>query len=246
MALDGKVAIVTGGAQGIGKEIARVLARNGAYIVIPDISIVQAQQTAREIEELGRKSLAIQADLAQLSEAENVGKSVLDFFGQIDVLVNNAGITRDNLFLRMKEEEWDTVIGVNLKSVFNCTKAVIRHMSKRRSGRIINISSVVGQIGNAGQANYSASKAGIIGFTKSMAREFGARGITVNAVAPGFIDTEMTRSLPERAREEFLKNIPLGRVGTPEEVAEAVLFLASDASRYITGQVINVNGGIYM
>ena len=241
-----KVAIVTGGAQGIGQAIGLLLAKNGADIVIADINGDQAQQTAREIESLGRRSLAIQADISKFSEAEKVGKAVMDAFGRIDILVNNAGITQDNFFLKMKEEEWDSVISVNLKSVFNCSKAVIRYMSKQRSGRIINIASVVGQTGNIGQANYSASKAGIIGFTKTMAREFGSRGITVNVVAPGFIDTVMTRSLPEKAKEGFLKNIPLGRLGTPEEVAEAVLFLATDASRYITGQEINVNGGLYM
>ncbi|MCD6353067.1 MAG: 3-oxoacyl-[acyl-carrier-protein] reductase [Proteobacteria bacterium] len=241
-----KVAIVTGGAQGIGQAIGFLLAKNGADIVIADINGDQAQQTAREIESSGRRSLAIQADISKFSEAEKVGKAVMDAFGRIDILVNNAGITRDNFFLKMKEEEWDSVISVNLKSVFNCSKAVIRYMSKQRSGRIINIASVVGQTGNIGQANYSASKAGIIGFTKTMAREFGSRGITVNAVAPGFIDTVMTRSLPEKAKEGFLKNIPLGRLGTPEEIAEAVLFLATDASRYITGQEINVNGGLYM
>jgi len=241
-----KVAIVTGGAQGIGQAIGLLLAKNGADIVIADINGDQAQQTAREIESSGRRSLAIQADISKFSEAEKVGKAVMDAFGRIDILVNNAGITRDNFFLKMKEEEWDSVISVNLKSVFNCSKAVIRYMSKQRSGRIINIASVVGQTGNIGQANYSASKAGIIGFTKTMAREFGSRGITVNAVAPGFIDTVMTRSLPEKAKEGFLKNIPLGRLGTPEEIAEAVLFLATDASRYITGQEINVNGGLYM
>ena len=240
-----KVAIVTGGAQGIGQAIAHLLAKNGADVVIVDINQEKAHQCAREIESLGRKALAVQADISNFSEAQNFGKTVMDMFGKIDILVNNAGITRDGFFLKMKEEDWESVISVNLKSVFKCSKAVIRYMSKQRSGKVINIASVVGQIGNVGQANYAASKAGIIGFTKTMAQEFGARGINVNAVAPGFIDTLMTRSLPETAKEWFLKNIPMGRMGTPEEVAEAVLFLATDASKYITGQVINVNGGLY-
>ena len=246
MRLKEKVALVTGGAQGIGREIGLLLAKNGADIVIADINGKQAQTTAQEIESLGQRSLAIQADVSKFTEAENLGISTIDAFGRIDILVNNAGITRDSLFLRMKEEDWDSVIAVNLKSVFNCSKAVIRYLSKQRRGKIINIASVVGQMGNVGQANYAASKAGIIGLTKTMAREFAARGINVNAVAPGFIDTEMTRSLPEKAKEEFLKNIPMGRMGTSEEVTEAVLFLATDASNYITGQVINVNGGLYM
>jgi 3-oxoacyl-[acyl-carrier protein] reductase len=246
MKLKEKVAIVTGGAQGIGRAIAHLLAKNGADIVIADINGKQAQTTAQEIEALGQRSLAIQTDVSKFVEAENLGKSTVDAFGRIDILVNNAGITRDGLFLKMKEEEWDSVIAINLKSVFNCSKAVIRYMSKQKAGKIINIASVVGQMGNIGQANYAASKAGIIGLTKTLAREFGSRGINVNAVAPGFIDTEMTRSLPEKAKEEFLKNIPLGRMGTPDEVAEVVLFLSTDSSRYITGQVINVNGGLYM
>jgi len=246
MMVQDKVAIVTGGAQGIGKSIAMLLARNGADIVIADINAAQAEATAKEIEASGRKAIAVVADISQFSEAERMGKTVMDTFGTVDILVNNAGITRDNLFLKMKEEEWDAVIAINLKSVFNCAKAVVRFMSKQRAGKIVNIASVVGQMGNIGQANYGASKAGIIGLTKTLAQEFASRGITVNAVAPGFIETEMTRALPEKVREEFLHRIPFGRMGTPEEVADAVLFLASDASRYITGQVINVNGGLYM
>ncbi|MFH0811535.1 MAG: 3-oxoacyl-[acyl-carrier-protein] reductase [Pseudomonadota bacterium] len=246
MRLKDKVAIVTGGAQGIGRAIALLLAQNGADVAIADINGDQAHATAKEMESSGQKSLAIQADVSQFTEAEHLGETTINAFGRIDVLVNNAGIARDGLFLRMKEEEWDSVLAVNLKSVFNCSKAVIRHMSKQRSGKIINIASVVGQMGNAGQANYAASKAGVIGFTKTLAREFGSRGICVNAVAPGFIDTEMTRSLAEKTRGEFLKSIPLARMGTPEDVAEVVLFLATDASNYITGQVINVNGGLYM
>jgi len=246
MRLKEKVAIVTGGAQGIGRAIGILLAKNGAGVVIADINSKLAQTTAQEIKSLGQRALAVQTDVSSFVEAENLGKSVMDTFSRIDILVNNAGINRDGLFLRMKEEEWDSVIAVNLKGVFNCSKVIVRYMSKQRAGKIINIASVVGQMGNIGQANYAASKAGIIGLTKTMAREFGSRGINVNAVAPGFIDTEMTRSLPKKAKEEFLKNITMGRMGTPEEVAEAVLFLATDASRYITGQVINVNGGLYM
>ena len=244
--LHDRVAIITGGAQGIGRAIGLLLAQNGAHIVIADINDKQAEETAQEIALLGRKSLAVKVDVSNFSEAENLGKTVFDAFGRIDILVNNAGITRDGLFLRMKEEEWDAVIAINLKSVFNCSKAVIRYMGKQRGGKIISVASVVGQIGNIGQANYGASKAGIIGFTKTLAREFASRGIMVNAVAPGFIETDMTRTLPEKVREGFISNIPLGRMGTPEEIAEAVLFLATDASNYITGQVINVNGGLYM
>jgi 3-oxoacyl-[acyl-carrier protein] reductase len=244
--LHDRVAIITGGAQGIGRAIGLLLAQNGAQIVIADINDKQAEETAQEIGLLGRKSLAVKVDVSNFSEAENLGKTVFDAFGRIDILVNNAGITRDGLFLRMKEEEWDAVITINLKSVFNCSKAVIRYMGKQRGGKIISVASVVGQIGNIGQANYGASKAGIIGFTKTLAREFASRGIMVNAVAPGFIETGMTRTLPEKVREGFISNIPLGRMGTPEEIAEAVLFLATDASNYITGQVINVNGGLYM
>lgn len=244
--LHDRVAIITGGAQGIGRAIGLLLAQNGAHIVIADINDKQAEETAQEIALLGRKSLAVKVDVSNFSEAENLGKTVFDAFGRIDILVNNAGITRDGLFLRMKEEEWDAVIAINLKSVFNCCKGVIRYLGKQRGGKIISIASVVGQTGNSGQANYAASKAGIIGFTKTLAREFASWGIMVNAVAPGFIETDMTRTLPEKVREGFIGNIPLGRMGTPEEIAEAVLFLATDASNYITGQVINVNGGLYM
>jgi 3-oxoacyl-[acyl-carrier protein] reductase len=244
--LHDRVAIITGGAQGIGRAIALLLAQNGAHIVIADINDKQAEETSQEIALLGRKTLAVKVDVSNFSEAANLGKTVIDAFGRIDILVNNAGIARDELFLRMKEEEWDAVIAINLKSVFNCSKAVIRYMAKQRGGKIISVASVVGQTGSIGQANYAASKAGIIGFTKTLAREFASRGIMVNAVAPGFIETDMTRALPEKVREGLMGNIPLGRVGTPEEIAEAVLFLSSNASNYITGQVINVNGGLYM
>lgn len=246
MQLHDRIALVTGAAQGIGRTIALLLAQEGAHVAVADINGAQAQETAKEIEALGRKALAVQVDVSRLAEAEKMAAAALEKFGRIDVLVNNAGITRDGLFLRMGEEEWDAVMAVNLKSVFNCCKAVVRHMSKQRQGRIVSIASVVGQIGNIGQANYAASKAGIIGLTKTLARELVSRGIIVNAVAPGFIETEMTGSLPEKVKEGFLQAIPMGRMGTPAEVAQAVLFLASDASSYITGQVINVNGGLYM
>jgi len=246
MKLKENVAIVTGGAQGIGRAIGVLLAKNGANIVVADINGEQARTTAQEIESLGGRGLAVQVDVSNFGEAENLGKASIDTFGRVDILVNNAGITRDGLFVRMKEEEWDAVLAVNLKSVFNCSKAVIRYMSKQRAGNIVNIASVVGLMGNIGQANYAAAKAGILGLSKTMAREFAPRGIRVNAVAPGFIDTDMTRGLPEKAKEAFLANVPMGCMGTPEDVAEAVLFLATDASRYITGQVINVNGGLYM
>jgi 3-oxoacyl-[acyl-carrier protein] reductase len=246
MKLNEKVAIVTGGARGIGRAIGILLAKNGADIVIADINGEQARTTAQEIESLGHKALGVQVDVSNFAEAENLGKHTVDTFGHVDVLVNNAGITRDGLFVKMKEDEWDAVLAVNLKSVFNCSKAVIRYMTKQRTGSIINIASVVGLMGNIGQANYAASKAGVIGLSKTMAREFAPRGIKVNVVAPGFVDTDMTRDLPEKAKEAFLSNVPMGRMGTPEDVAEAVLFLATDSSGYITGQVISVNGGLYM
>jgi len=244
--LQGKVALVTGGAQGIGRAIALLLAQRGGDIVISDINLEKAEETAREIEAFGRKALAIRANVVVLIEVEMMVQAIIDRFGRIDILVNNAGIARDKLLLRMTEEEWDLVLGVNLKGTFNCTKAVIRHMSKQRSGKIVNIASVVGEMGNAGQANYSASKAGVIGFTKTIAREFASRGINVNAIAPGYIVTPMTDVLPEKAKEELKRMIPMERLGQPEDVAQSVFFLVSEASSYITGQVINVNGGIYM
>jgi len=244
--LAGKVALVTGAAQGIGKAVALLLARNGADIAVSDINLEKAAETAKEIEAMGRKAMAIKVDVANSGDVERMVQTILERFGQIDVLVNNAGIARDKLILRMTEEDWDAVLDINLKGTFNCTKAVVRHMSRQRSGKIVNIASVVGEMGNAGQANYSASKAGVIGFTKTIAREFAQRGINVNAIAPGYIQTPMTEALPEKAKEELKNMIPLERLGQPEDVAEAVLFLVSDASDYITGQVLNVNGGIYM
>ena len=246
MSLTDKVALVTGAAQGIGKAVALLLARNGADLIVSDINLEKAEETAKEIQAIGRKAMAIKVDVANLGDVEQMVEAVLGRFGHIDILINNAGITRDRLVLRMTEEDWDAVLNINLKGTFHCTKAVIRHMSKQRSGKIVNIASVVGEMGNAGQANYSASKAGVIGFTKTIAREFAQRGINVNAIAPGYIETPMTESLPEKAKEELKRIIPMERLGRPEDVAEAVLFLVSEASSYITGQVLNVNGGIYM
>jgi len=246
MELEGKVALVTGAAQGIGKAIAHLLAKNGADVVVSDINLEKAQETSDAIQKMGRKSLALKVNVVDLSEVERMVETILGQFGRIDILVNNAGITRDRLILRMTEEDWDAVLDVNLKGTFHCTKAVIRHMAKQRSGKIVNIASVSGEMGNPGQANYSASKAGVIGFTKTIAREFAARGINVNAIAPGFIQTAMTDAIPEKSKETLIQMIPMERLGQPEDVAEAVLFLVSERSSYITGQVLNVNGGIYM
>jgi 3-oxoacyl-[acyl-carrier protein] reductase len=244
--LAGKVALVTGGAQGIGRAIAFLLARNGADMAVSDINLEKAQDTVKEIEEAGRRAMAIRVDVANSEEVERMVQTILERFGHIDILVNNAGIARDRLILRMTEEDWDAVLNVNLKGTFNCTKAVVKHMSRQRSGKIVSIASVVGEMGNAGQANYSASKAGVIGFTKTIAREFAQRGINANAIAPGYIETSMTDVLPEKSKEELKRLIPLDRLGRPEDVAEAVLFLVSETSSYITGEVLNVNGGIYM
>ncbi len=246
MELSGKVALVTGAAQGIGKAIALLLAENGADVAVSDINLEKAQETAHEIQEMGRKSLAIRVNVADAQEVERMIETIVEQFGRIDILVNNAGITRDRLILRMTEEDWDAVLDVNLKGTFNCTKSAIRHMAKQRSGKIVSIASVSGEMGNPGQANYAASKAGVIGFTKTIAREFASRGINVNAVAPGFIQTAMTDAIPEKAKETLKQMIPMERLGQPEDVAQAVLFLVSERSSYITGQVLNVNGGIYM
>ena len=246
MKLKGKVALVTGAAQGIGKAVALLLARNGADIIVSDINLEKAEETAREVEGLGQRALAVKTNVAEANDVEKMVQTALERFGRIDILINNAGITRDKLLLRMSDEDWDAVLGVNLRGTFLCTRAVIRPMAKQKSGKIVNIASVVGTMGNAGQANYGASKAGVIGFTKTVAREYAPRGINVNAIAPGYIETPMTEALPEKAKEELKRMIPMDRLGKPEDVAEAVLFLVSEASTYITGQVLHVNGGIYM
>jgi len=244
--LEGKVALITGGAQGIGRAIVLLFAREGAKVVITDINVQKAQETCREVESLGQEGLAIGGNVADAREAEAMILQAVEKFGHLDILVNNAGITRDQVLLRMKEEDWDLVFSVNLKGAFHCTKAALRPFLKQKGGKVVNIASVTGQMGNAGQANYAASKAGVIGFTKSIAREYANRNIQVNAVAPGFIDTAMSRAIPQRDREFLIKQIPMERLGTPEDVAEAVLFLCSPAANYVTGQVLNVNGGLYM
>ncbi len=241
-----RVALITGGGRGIGRAIALKLAAKGADIVIADLTPDAAGQTAKEIELLGRRVLALKVDVGCADDTQKMVEDAVDAFGGLHILVNNAGITRDRLLLRMSEEEWDSVLTVNLKGAFNCTRAAVRHMSRERYGRIVNIASIVGLTGNPGQANYSASKAGLIGFTKTVAREFAARGITCNAVAPGFIDTAMTQAMPERARNALTSQIPMARLGTPEDVAEGVAFLASDAASYITGHVLSINGGMFM
>ena len=246
MSLQGKVALVTGSAQGIGKSIALALSGNGADCIISDVNLEMAENTAEEIRASGRKSIALKANVAHSGEVSDMIKKGIDELGKIDILVNNAGITRDGLLMRMKDEDWDLVLSINLKGAFLCSKAVARPMMKQRSGRIINIASIVGAMGNVGQANYVASKAGLIGLTKTIARELASRGITCNAVAPGFIDTAMTQSLPEDVKENLYAQIPMGKLGTPEDVAGAVRFLASDEAAYVTGQVIHVNGGMYM
>jgi 3-oxoacyl-[acyl-carrier protein] reductase len=243
-----RVVMITGGSRGIGRAVAFRFAEEKPSMVIlhydPDDSA--AFDTLTKLSELGIQAEAHKLDVSSYKDVDALFKNVLSRFGKVDVLVNNAGITKDSFLMRMTEEEWDTVLKVNLKSVFNCTQVVIRSMIKQRGGRIVNVSSVVGQIGNPGQANYAASKAGIMGFTKTIAREVAGRGITVNAVAPGFINTEMTAGLQDKIKEYFLKQIPLARMGEPEDVAEAVYWLCSDAARYITGQVIHVNGGLFM
>ena len=244
--LEGKVAIVTGGARGIGKAICERLADEGAKIAIVDLLIEAAQQTADEFNAKGIEARAYAANVAKMEDAEATVAAVVKDFGSVDILVNNAGITKDNLMLRMTESEWDAVIAVNLKGTYNFTKAVIRPMMKQRAGKIVNIASVVGRMGNVGQANYSASKAGVIALAKTTAKEFGARNIQVNAVAPGFIVTDITAQLPEAAREAFLTIIPAKRGGKPEDVANVVYFLCSPDSDYVTGQCINVDGGMLM
>ena len=242
--LENKTAIVTGGGRGIGRACSLKLAQAGARLVVADMDAQSAEETAVEIRRLDRQAIALSIDVSKPEDAERLAAETLQHYGRIDILVNNAGIARDNLLLRMDEKEWSAVLTVNLTGVFHCMKAVTRPMIKQRSGKIINMASVVGLMGNAGQANYAAAKAGVIGLTKSAAKELGSRNIQVNAVAPGYIDTEMTRNLPQAARDAFLKLIPLERAGTPDEVADMVLFLAGPSSDYITGQVMVVDGGM--
>ncbi len=245
MNLDGRVAIVTGSSRGIGRSIALTLAQQGADVLVNYAGReAEAMTVVQEIKALGRRAIAFQANVAESEEAAAMVSAAMEHFGKVDVLVNNAGITRDNLIPRLKDQDWDQVLSVNLKGSFNCIKAAVRPMLKAKWGRIINISSVIGVFGNAGQANYAASKAGLIGLTKAVAKEVGTRNITVNAVAPGFIVTEMTNALSEEIKEKMLAGIPLGRLGVPEEVSSLVAFLAGDSASYITGQVIMVDGGM--
>jgi 3-oxoacyl-[acyl-carrier protein] reductase len=246
MYLSGKVAIVTGSARGIGRAIALKLAGVGADIVLNDIAPAAEtlEGVANEVRALDRRVLVATADVSSKDDVNRMVEAAVNTFGRVDILVNNAGVTRDQLLMRMTDEEWDTVLNIDLKSAFLCTRAVVRHMMKQRWGRIVSITSVVGIIGNASQANYSAAKAGIIGLTRSMAKEVGSRGITANAIAPGFIETKMTEQLDEKRKQAFLERIPLGIAGTPRDVAEAVAFLASEEAKYITGQVLNVDGGL--
>ncbi len=241
-----KIALITGAARGIGKEIALLFAKEGARLAICDVNIEEANNTKKELEAQGTDVLALQVDVTDFEKVQDMVNKILDKFKRIDILVNNAGITKDNLILRMSEAEWDAVIKVNLKGAFNCIKAVSKAMVKQRSGKIINISSIIGLTGNPGQANYSASKAGLIALTKTAAKELSSRNINVNAIAPGFISTEMTRSLPEELRKKMLAEIPLGRFGLPADVAGACLFLASGDAAYITGHTMIVDGGMLM
>ncbi|MFC2169037.1 3-oxoacyl-[acyl-carrier-protein] reductase [Acidobacteriota bacterium] len=241
-----RIAIVTGASQGIGEAIAFALSKEGAEVVLVDIQKEKVEEVVQKIRASGGRAAAYSADVSKFDQVADVAGRIIQDYKNIDHLVNNAGITRDNLLMRMKETEWDQVLSVNLKGAFNFSRAVIRNMIGNRYGRIVNISSVVGVMGNAGQANYSASKAGVIGFTKSLAKEVGARGITVNAVAPGFVTTSMTENLPDTAKKIFMDIIPMKRFGTPEEIAHVVKFLLSDDASYITGQVININGGMLM
>lgn len=246
MSLNGRLAIVTGASRGIGKAVALKLAAEGADLVVTATSLAAAEMTADEIIKLGGKALAMKVDVSVALEVEALFAQAVQEFGRVDILVNNAGITRDGLLLRMKEEDWDAVLDVNLKGAFNCTREAAKIMTKARSGRIVNISSVVGEMGNAGQSNYCASKAGMFGLTKATARELAKRNITVNAVAPGFIETDMTEGLSEKVKENLLQQIPLERLGQPEDIAAAVSFLVSSSAGYITGHILSVNGGMYM
>ena len=247
MQLEGKVALVTGGSRGIGRAIALLLAQRGADVAINFAgNEAAAQATVEEIKALGHKAIMIKADVADNAACAAMVDQVVHEMGKLDILVNNAGITRDTLLMRMKEEDWDAVLNTNLKSVFNCSKAAVKYMMKARAGRIVSISSVVGLMGNAGQANYAAAKAGIIGFTMALAKEVASRGITVNAVAPGFVNTDMTKVLSEKVVENLKAAIPLAKLGEPEDIAKAVAFLVSDDAAYITGQTLHVDGGMVM
>ena len=246
MSLQGKVAIVTGAAQGIGRAIAEMLAQAGADIVVADLDPGRSKDTIAAVEQLGRKALNVKVNVADAADTKAMVDQVLKEWGKIDILVNNAGITRDGLLLRMKEEDWNLVLQVNINGTFNCIKAVLLSMTKQRYGRIVNIASIVGVMGNVGQANYAASKAAVIGLTKTVAREYASRSITVNAVAPGFIDTAMTQGLSMEVKDMLQKQIPLGRLGTATDIGAAVRFLVSDEAAYITGHVLHVNGGMLM
>ncbi len=246
MELQNKVALVTGGAQGIGKTISEELVRNGAHVVLGDVNLEGAQATAEAINNSGGSASAVKIDVSNPAEVKQVFDFIMKDKKPVDILINNAGITRDGLMIRMKEVDWDIVLNINLKGSFLCSQQAAKQMMKQKSGAIVNIASIVGVMGNFGQANYSASKAGVIGLTKTLAREVASRGIRVNAVAPGFIDTEMTRVLDESVRQSLIEQIPLAKLGLPEDVARCVAFLVSDRSSYITGQVINVNGGMLM
>jgi 3-oxoacyl-[acyl-carrier protein] reductase len=243
-----RIITVTGGSKGIGRAIALRFAEEKPKIILLhyDADNQAADETLKLLSDKGVEAESQRVDVSSFAAVESVFKDLQNRFGRLDVLVNNAGITRDNLLVRMSEEEWDLILRINLKSVFNCSKSVIRTMIKQRGGRIVNISSIAGQMGNAGQTNYAATKAGIIGFSKSLAREVASRNITVNAIAPGFINTEMTQALPEKTKEELTRQIPMGRIGEPQDIAEAVYWLCSEAAGYITGQVLAVNGGMYM
>ena len=244
--LDDKIALITGGCRGIGKAVALEFTKAGATVILNDVSSEDsAQEVLKEIEDLGGKSEFLQFNVTESGIVEEKIKYILEKYGRIDILVNNAGITRDSLFMRMKEEQWDEVFNVNMKGVFHCTKNVVRSMIKNKYGKIINVASVAGEMGNPGQANYASTKSGIMGFTKSLAKELGSKNINVNAVSPGFIMPHLTDVLPEETKEKYKELIPLARFGEPEDVAKAILFLASDDSSYITGEILRINGGLY-